>query len=138
MLFTKLIKFIWKYTHLDIFLTHMLQGKKWSIQEKLTNVETFENKIKKFVIQKFITIFSKNDIENFKCMGSIDGSNSPSIYIYIYYYYYNIYIHFKSPLLHNGCTLIVQKLYWLFLIVENLKPSPNVAYKWFYGMLMEC
>jgi len=47
-----------------------------------------------------------------------------------------IYIKFKSPLLHNGCTFIMHKLYKLFFIkVENLKPSPNLAYKWFHGML---
>jgi len=48
-----------------------------------------------------------------------------------------IYIHFKSSLLDNGCTFIVHKLYKLFLIkVENLKRGPNLAYKWFYGMLI--
>jgi hypothetical protein len=51
----------------------------------------------------------------------------------------HMYIHFKSPLLDNACTFIVHKLYKLFLIkFENLKPSPNLAYKWFYDMLMEC
>jgi len=51
----------------------------------------------------------------------------------------HIYIHFESTLLHNGCTFIVHKLYGLFLIkVENIKPSSNLAYKWFYGLLMEC
>ncbi len=46
-------------------------------------------------------------------MGSVNGGDSPYIYI-----------HFKSPLLHNGCTFIVHKLYRLFIIkVENLKPS---------------
>jgi len=34
------------------------------------------------------------------CMGSVDGWDSPYIYI-----------NFKSPLLHNGCTFIVHKLY---------------------------
>jgi hypothetical protein len=115
MLFIELIKLIWKYTHLDIFLTHMLQGKKSSIQQKLTHIETFENKVKNFLIQ------------NFMRMESVDGG------------VVHIYIDFKSPLLHNGCTFIVHKLYWLFLLkVENLKPSPDVGYKWFYGMLMEC
>jgi hypothetical protein len=57
MLFNELIKLIWKHTHSDIFLTHVLQGKKPSIQQKLTHVETFENKVRIFVIQKFVTIF---------------------------------------------------------------------------------
>jgi len=49
----------------------------------------------------------------------------------------HIYIHFKSPLLHNGFTFIMHKLYKLcFIKVENLKPSPKLAYKWFYGMLI--
>ncbi len=68
-----------------------------------------------------------------RCMGSVDGWDR-SIYIYIYIY---ISIKFKSPLLHNGCTFIVHRLYKFFFIkVENLKPSPNLAYKWFHGMLI--
>jgi hypothetical protein len=53
----KLIKFIWKYTHLYMFLTYILQGKKSSIQQKMTHVKTFENKVQILVIQKSITIF---------------------------------------------------------------------------------
>jgi hypothetical protein len=56
-LVSELIKLIWKYTHLDIFLTYILQGKKSSIQQKMTHVETFENKVQILVIQKSITIF---------------------------------------------------------------------------------
>jgi len=38
----------------------------------------------------------------------------------------------------NGCTFIVHKLYKCFCIkVENPKPSPCLAYKWVYGMLMD-
>jgi hypothetical protein len=45
--------------------------------------------------------------------------------------------HFKNPLLHNGCTFIMHKLYKCFFIeVESFKLSPNLAYKWFQGMLM--
>jgi hypothetical protein len=44
-LINELIKFIWKYAHLDTFLTYILQGKKSSIQQKMTHVETFENKV---------------------------------------------------------------------------------------------
>jgi len=58
--------------------------------------------------------------------GSVDGWYSP-----------HIYIHFKSPLLHKGCTLLFTNYMNCFFIkVENLKPSPNLAYKWFYGMLI--
>jgi hypothetical protein len=53
----ELIKFIWKYTHLNIFVTYILQGKKSSIQQKMTHVETFENKVQFLIIQKSITIF---------------------------------------------------------------------------------
>jgi hypothetical protein len=43
----------------------------------------------------------------------------------------------QKSLLHSGCTFIMHKLYNIFFIeVENLKPSPNYAYKWFYGMLI--
>jgi hypothetical protein len=102
MLFNELIKFIWKYTQLDIYLTHLLQGKKWAIQQKFTHVETFENKVKIFYhakvdnyilvkafmmklsnlclfffylsnIKSLSDIFSKNDMENFMCMVSVDG-----------------------------------------------------------------
>jgi hypothetical protein len=59
-LVNELIKFIWKYIHLNIFLTYILQGKKSSIQQKMTHVETFENKVHILVIQKFITIFWLN------------------------------------------------------------------------------
>jgi len=52
----ELIKFIWKYIHLDIFLTYILQGKS-SIQLKMTHVKTFENKVQILVIQKSIIIF---------------------------------------------------------------------------------
>ncbi len=77
-------------------------------------------------IKSVSKLFSKNDIENFMCMGSVDGWDSPYIYIQL-----------KNPLLHNGCTFIVQKPYRFFFIkVDNLKPSPNLAYKWFYGMLI--
>jgi hypothetical protein len=53
----EIIKFIWKYTYLDIFLTYILQEKKSSIQQKLTHVETFENNVQILVIQKSIIIF---------------------------------------------------------------------------------
>jgi hypothetical protein len=56
-LINELIKFIWKYAHLDTFLTYILQGKKSSIQQKMTHVETFENKVQISIIQKSITIF---------------------------------------------------------------------------------
>jgi len=56
-LVNELIKLIWKYTHLDIFLTCILQGNKLSIQQKMTHVETFENKVQILVIQKSINIF---------------------------------------------------------------------------------
>jgi len=51
------MKFLWKYIHLNIFLTYILQGKKSSIQQKMTHVETFENEVKILVIQKSIIIF---------------------------------------------------------------------------------
>jgi hypothetical protein len=54
----EIIKFIWKYTHLDIFLTYILQAKKSSMLQKMTHVETFENKVQISIIQKFIIIFS--------------------------------------------------------------------------------
>jgi hypothetical protein len=56
-LVNELIKFLWKYIHLDIFLTYILQGKKSSIQQKMTHVKTFEDKVKILVIQKSIIIF---------------------------------------------------------------------------------
>jgi len=56
-LVNELIKFIWKYTHLDIFLTYILLRKKSSIQQKMTHVKTFEYKVQILVIQKFITMF---------------------------------------------------------------------------------
>ncbi len=34
-----------KKNHLDIFLTYILQGKNSSIQQKMTHVETCENKV---------------------------------------------------------------------------------------------
>jgi hypothetical protein len=43
-LVNEVIKFIWKYTHLNSFFTHILQGKKSSIQQKKTHIETFDNK----------------------------------------------------------------------------------------------
>jgi hypothetical protein len=52
----ELIKFIWKYKHLDFFLTHILRGKKSSIQQKVTHVKTFENNVQILVIQKSIPI----------------------------------------------------------------------------------
>jgi len=61
------------------------------------------------------------------CMGSVDGCHNPYIYS------------LQNPLLHYGCTFIVHKLYTIFFIkVENFKPNPDLAYQWFYGMLMEC
>jgi hypothetical protein len=56
-LVNKLIKFIGKYTQLNIFLTYILQGKKSSIQQKMTYVKTFENKVQILIVQKSITIF---------------------------------------------------------------------------------
>jgi hypothetical protein len=56
-LVNELIKFIWTYIHLDILLIYILQGKTPSIQQKMTHVETFENKVQILVIQKSITIF---------------------------------------------------------------------------------
>jgi hypothetical protein len=56
-LVNELIKFTWKYTHLGIFFTYILQVKKSSIQQKMTHVETFENKVQVLVIQKSINIF---------------------------------------------------------------------------------
>jgi len=56
-LVNEIIKSIWKYIHLDIFLTYILQGKKSSIQCKMTHVETFEIKVQISIIQKSITIF---------------------------------------------------------------------------------
>ncbi len=56
-LVNELIKFIWKYTYLDIFFIYILLGKKLSIQQQMTHVETFENKVQILVIQKSITIF---------------------------------------------------------------------------------
>jgi hypothetical protein len=44
-LVNELIIFVWQYTHLNIFLTYILQGKKSSIQQEMTHVETFENKV---------------------------------------------------------------------------------------------
>jgi len=41
----QLIKFIWKATHLKNSLTYMLGGKKISIQQKMTKIGTFENKV---------------------------------------------------------------------------------------------
>jgi len=52
----ELIKFIWKYTHLNIFFTYILQGKKSSIQQKKDPCKNFWNKVQILVIQKFITI----------------------------------------------------------------------------------
>jgi hypothetical protein len=56
-LVNELIKFIWKYTYLDIFFIYILQGKKSSIQQKVTHVIFFENKVQIWVIQKSIIIF---------------------------------------------------------------------------------
>jgi hypothetical protein len=56
-LVNELIKFIWKYTHLNIFFIYILQGKQLSIQQKVTHVKTFENKVQIWVIQKSIIIF---------------------------------------------------------------------------------
>jgi hypothetical protein len=44
-LVNELIKFIQKNSHLDIFLTFILQGKKSSIQQKMTHVESCEKKV---------------------------------------------------------------------------------------------
>jgi hypothetical protein len=55
-LVNELIKLILKYTRLDIFLTYILQGKKSSIQQKMTHVKTFEYKVQILVIQKLITM----------------------------------------------------------------------------------
>jgi hypothetical protein len=40
----ELIKFKWTKTHLNNFLTYMLQGKK-SIQQKMIDIRTFEKKV---------------------------------------------------------------------------------------------
>jgi hypothetical protein len=44
-LVNELIKFIWKNTNLDIFLTYTLHGKKSSMQQKMTHVKTCENEV---------------------------------------------------------------------------------------------
>ncbi len=55
-----------------------------------------------------------------------------SIYIYIYIY---IYTHFKSPLLHIGCTFIVHKLYSLFILKLKIW---NQALIWHINGFMAC
>jgi len=52
-LVNEVIKFIWKYTHLDIFLTYI---KNHQSNKKKTHIETFENKGQILVIQKSIII----------------------------------------------------------------------------------
>jgi hypothetical protein len=39
------IKSIWKVAHLKSFLAYMLRGKKITIQQKMTKIGTFENKV---------------------------------------------------------------------------------------------
>jgi hypothetical protein len=41
----QLIKSIWKAAHLENCLTYMLGGKTYLIQQKMTKIGTFENKV---------------------------------------------------------------------------------------------
>jgi hypothetical protein len=60
-------------------------------------------------------------------MGNANGRDSPYAFISKVYYY--------IMGAHLLCTNYIDSC---FINVENLKPSPNCAYKWFYGMLIAC
>jgi len=61
------------------------------------------------------------------CMGSVDGQDNP--------YVFTSKVHYYIMGAHLLCTNYIDSF---FIEVENLKPSPNCAYKWFYfnGMLI--
>ncbi len=44
-------------------------------------------------------------------------------------------VHYYIMGAHLLCTYYINSF---FIEAENFKPSPNCAYKWFYGMLMVC
>jgi hypothetical protein len=67
------------------------------------------------------------NIENFMCMGSANGWDNPDVFISkIHYYILGA---------HLLCTNYIDIF---FIEVVNLKPSPNCAHKWFYGIKMAC
>jgi hypothetical protein len=68
-LVNELIKFIWKYTHLDIFFIYILQGKKSSIQQKVTNVKNTKNE----PLNLAFTLLLQNILRNlyFLCFSNV-------------------------------------------------------------------
>jgi hypothetical protein len=48
---------------------------------------------------------------------------------------FSLQVHYYIIRAHLLCTNYIDSY---FIEVENYKPSPNCAYKWFYGMLIAC
>jgi hypothetical protein len=60
-------------------------------------------------------------------MGSANDWDNPYVFISKVHYY--------IMGAHLWCKNYIK---YFFIEVKNFKPSPNYAYKWFYGMLMVC
>jgi len=62
------------------------------------------------------------------CMGSVNVGDSPYIYIFTSKVHYYI----------MGAHLLYTNYIDYLLLKVKILNRPDLAYKWFYGMLMEC